>query len=486
MAENISVLIVDDISSTLDNLRKLLSFEEDIDVVSTAVNGREAIDECKRLHPDIVEMDGIQATEALAAEAPNSPVIIMSVQGERDYLRRAMQSGAREFLIKPFSGDELVASIRRVHQLEQRKETYSRGAAGSAPAAPARPAKKPAATPQAGPPAEPAEAPSEAAAGAQEEAVEAGVEEATVPAAAVASNGAGVAEASEAVVEEAEVEPADAPEAPAPVEAPRALRTVPGELIVLYGGKGGVGKSVLAVNLACAISRETGAHVALVDLDLQFGDIGVLLNLPQSQSIADLVQEIDQMDADFIRDVMPMGPADIRVLPTAPSPELADLVGPEHVVAILAQLRVMFDFVVVDTSSHLGDVTLAALDAATRIMLVSTLSIPAVKNAKLALRLFETLSIPTSNITLVLNRSEAHTEFNKESIESNLKFPVAIQIPHDPRTVVNSINRGIPFVVTNPEAEASQRIRELVGMLQAEGAEAPAGQGRGRRRFGRR
>jgi pilus assembly protein CpaE len=302
----------------------------------------------------------------------------------------------------------------------------------------------------------------------------------------VASHGAGVAEASEAVVEEAEVEPADAPEAPAPVEAPRALRTVPGELIVLYGGKGGVGKSVLAVNLACAISRETGAHVALVDLDLQFGDIGVLLNLPQSQSIADLVQEIDQMDADFIRDVMPMGPADIRVLPTAPSPELADLVGPEHVVAILAQLRVMFDFVVVDTSSHLGDVTLAALDAATRIMLVSTLSIPAVKNAKLALRLFETLSIPTSNITLVLNRSEAHTEFNKESIESNLKFPVAIQIPHDPRTVVNSINRGIPFVVTNPEAEASQRIRELVGMLQAEGAEAPAGQGRGRRRFGRR
>src|SRR2546429_4225867 len=135
MSELIKVLIVDDIVSTLDNLQKLLSFEPDIAVVGTAVNGKEGVEQVKKVAPDIVLMDvnmpimdGIQATEVLASEAPNSPVIIMSVQGERDYLRRAMQSGAREFLIKPFSGDELIASIRRVHQLEQRKETYSRGA----------------------------------------------------------------------------------------------------------------------------------------------------------------------------------------------------------------------------------------------------------------------------------------------------------------------------------------------------------------------
>ena len=140
MADNIRVLIVDDISSTIDNLKKLLSFEDDIDVVGTATNGREAVETTKQLGPDLVlmdvnmpEMDGIQATEVLATEAPNSPVIIMSVQGERDYLRRAMQSGAREFLIKPFSGDELIASIRRVHQLEQRKENYSRSAPASLP-----------------------------------------------------------------------------------------------------------------------------------------------------------------------------------------------------------------------------------------------------------------------------------------------------------------------------------------------------------------
>src|SRR2546427_2161808 len=131
MSEPIKVLIVDDIASTLDNLQKLLSFEPDIQVVGTAMNGKVGIEQAKKLAPDIVLMDvnmpimdGIQATETLAQEVPNSPVIIMSVQGERDYLRRAMQSGAREFLIKPFSGDELIASIRRGYQLEQKKESF--------------------------------------------------------------------------------------------------------------------------------------------------------------------------------------------------------------------------------------------------------------------------------------------------------------------------------------------------------------------------
>ena len=132
----IRLLIVDDIASTRDNLRKLLGFEEDIEVIGTAGDGKQGLEEAHRLLPDIVLtdvnmpiMDGIQLTERLAQELPASPVIIMSVQGERDYLRRAMQAGAREYLIKPFSHDELVAAIRRVHQLEEKKGTFARAAA---------------------------------------------------------------------------------------------------------------------------------------------------------------------------------------------------------------------------------------------------------------------------------------------------------------------------------------------------------------------
>lgn len=472
MAADIQVLIVDDISSTLDNLKKLLSFEDDIKVVATATNGREAVDAAKQVHPDVVlmdvnmpEMDGIQATELLATEAPGSPVIIMSVQGERDYLRRAMQSGAREFLIKPFSGDELIASIRRVHQLEQRKENYNRSATDAEPAT-AVPPEVPAPAPDAvAPTPEAAAAPPDAPV----------VEPAAVEAEVVAE----VAAAASLTPEPEEAVPPSA----------GALRTTPGELIVIYGGKGGVGKSVIATNLACGIAKEVGARVALVDLDLQFGDLGVLLNLPQSQSIIDVVENIDQADVQYITDIMAEGPAGVRVLTTPPSPELADLVSPDHVQRILTTLRTTYDFVVVDTSSHLGDITLSALDMASRILLITALSIPAVKNAKLALRLFETLNIPPERITLVLNRCEAHTEFNKESIESHLKFPIAVQLPHDPRTVVNSINRGLPFVVSNPEVEASQRIRQLVASLLPQRVAreaAPQGGRRGGLRFGRR
>ena len=469
MANGIQVLIVDDISTTLDNLRKLLAFEEDIEVVGTAGTGRDAVAEAKRLHPDVVlmdvnmpEMDGIQATEIMASETPESPVIIMSVQGERDYLRRAMQSGAREFLIKPFSGNELVASVRRVHQLEQRKETYSRAAVAT-----------PVPAPPEAPPVEARPAPLS---------VEA-------PPEAVAA-----AEAPPVETADAEAPPAEAPveaeperEAALPNEATAAPAQVYGEQVVFYGGKGGVGTSVLATNLACVLAQETGARVALVDFDLQFGDVGVLLNLPQTQSISDLVDAIDIVDQDFIGDVMSTGPAGVRVLPAATSPELADLVTAEHVQKILGLLRTMFDFVVVDTSSHLGDITLAALDTASSVILVTAPSITSVKNAKLALRLMESISIPISAITLVLNRCEAHTEFNNDSIESHLKFPITIQVPHDPRTVVNSINRGDPFVVNHPEVEASQRVRQLAAHLLPEkiATRTPPPRGRGLL-FGRR
>jgi pilus assembly protein CpaE len=394
MSEPIRVLIVDDIASTLDNLQKLLSFEPDIQVVATANNGKEGVDQAKKHAPDLVLMDvnmpimdGIQATETLAQEVPGSPVIIMSVQGERDYLRRAMQSGAREFLIKPFSGDELIASIRRVYQLEQKKESFIAKTAGGA--------------------------------------------------AAVAT----------------------------PPDGPSPRRPEQGQVFFFYSGKGGVGKSLIAANLAVSMANETKGKVALVDLDLQFGDIGVLLNLDHSQGITDLIENIDHMDPEFIREIMVDGPYGIKVLLTPISPELADLVTVDHVRRIFGELRKIFDYIIVDSSAHLGEINLEVLDHADKVVVVTSLSIPAIKNTKLALKIFDSLSIPPDRVVLLLNKSDAHSEFNKESVEANLRFPIAGQIPNDAKLVINSINRGNPFVTTHPESEISQRIRELVAKL---------------------
>lgn len=397
----IRVLIVDDIPSTLENLQKLLSFEDDIEVCGTASDGRRAIEEARRLEPDIVlmdvnmpQMDGIQATELLAQEAPASPVIIMSVQGERDYLRRAMQAGAREFLIKPFSGDELIASIRRAHQLEQKKGTYLVRTAGP---------------------------------------------------------GDGTATAPQ--------------------------RTQRGEVFMVFSGKGGVGTSIVACNLAVALAMETGARVALVDLDLQFGDVGVLLNLDHTKSITDLAEAGDQLDAEYVNEVMADGPEGVKVLVAPTSPELADLVTVEHLRSIMEELRKAFDFIVVDTASHLNELNLEILEMASKIVFLTALNIPAIKDTTVTLKVLNSLEIDSDRILVAVNRFDAHSDFNREQIEQNLRFRIALQIPHDPKVVSASVNRGAPLVVASPESDISRVLRDLVSRLVpvAESAQPGAG-----------
>ncbi|MGH2498642.1 MAG: response regulator, partial [Candidatus Limnocylindria bacterium] len=128
--EKIRILVADDIAETRENVAKLIGFEPDMRIVGLAEGGKEAVAIAKRERPDVIlmdinmpDLDGIAATEIIASAVPESPVIMMSVQGEQDYLRRSMLAGAREFLTKPFSSDELVSAIRHVHDLERQKRT---------------------------------------------------------------------------------------------------------------------------------------------------------------------------------------------------------------------------------------------------------------------------------------------------------------------------------------------------------------------------
>jgi len=146
--DKIRILIVDDIADTRENLAKLIGFEPDMEVAGTAGGGQEAVNLAKKERPHVIlmdinmpDMDGITATEIISNTVPESPIIMMSVQGEQDYLRRSMLAGAREFLVKPFSADELINSIRHVHELEKvRRARY-------APAGPAVAAASPVAAP---------------------------------------------------------------------------------------------------------------------------------------------------------------------------------------------------------------------------------------------------------------------------------------------------------------------------------------------------
>jgi pilus assembly protein CpaE len=149
--------------------------------------------------------------------------------------------------------------------------------------------------------------------------------------------------------------------------------------------------------------------------------------------------------------------------------------------------------VIVDTSCHLADFNLEVIESAQHILVVTALTIPAIKDAKLALKVLESLTVDPSAVLLVVDRSDSHSDFNKDSIEQNLRHSVGAQIPYDPRVVGDSINRGIPFVTSSPESDISRSIRELAGALVPSGGQ-PVGAGvaagkpddkRKRRIFGR-
>ncbi len=409
----IRVVVVDDIASTRENLKKLLAFEDDIEVVGTAGDGRSGIDVTRQLSPHVVlmdvnmpGMDGITATETLAVESPSSPVVIMSVQGERDYLRRAMQSGAREFLVKPFTGDELVASIRRVYDMEAKKGSYlPRPPLGGAP--------------------------------------EGGGE----------------------------------PKAPC-------------QVCLVLSGKGGSGKTFVAINLAAALRHETGGRVCLVDLDLQFGDVGVMLNLDHAKTITELVDNEGGLDWEFVDDVLADGPEGLRVLLGPFSPEFGDLVRAEHVRAVVDVLRREFDYVVVDSGSQLSEATLEAIELADQIVVVGSLTIPAIKDTRLMLKMLESLKVDPSRVLVAVNGHDAHAVYDAQSIERNLHFPVRLQLPSEPRLVGGSIHRAIPLVISHPDSEVSLLFRNLARSLTPSGSElAPVkveAKPAGGRRFGLR
>jgi pilus assembly protein CpaE len=396
--EQIRILIVDDVAETRENLRKLLSFAPDMEVVGAAASGEEGIEMAKQFQPHIIlmdinmpGMDGIAATEVILQEVPMTQVVVLSVQGESDYLRRAMLAGARDFLTKPPSGDELMGTIRQVY------ETGKKRAAVVAPT-------------QRG-------------------------HQATMP-----TTGD--------------------------------KQKHRGDVIAVYSPKGGVGCTTVAVNLAIALQQQIGTSqkVGLLDANFQFGDVGVMLNLTASRSIADLVAQLDAIDDDMLSSALSAHGTGIKVLLAPPHPEAAETLmvpssdggmgGVSALRPVLDLMRQEFDVIIVDLWSRVDDMTLSILDAAALIVLVVTPTIPSIKSARLFLEVASKLGYPTNNIALVVNRADRRSGIRAEQIAQAL-IPVAAQIPLDDQAVMAATNRGVPFALQDPNRPIAQGIREL-------------------------
>ncbi len=392
--EKIQVLIVDDIAETRENIRKLLQFEADVEVVGAARSGKEAIELAKETDPDVVlmdinmpDMDGIAATENIRRISPNTQIVILSVQGDPNYMRRAMLAGARDFLTKPPTIDELVSAIRRAGAMAQE-------------------------------------------------------EKAKVPAyisGGVGTGGRGTG----------------------------GLPLSTGKIITVYSPKGGTGSTTIACNLAVTL-HNAETQVVLVDGNLQYGDVAVFFNEQERHHVADLAARAEELDLEVVEDVMiTHAESGIKILAAPPRPEDAESVDGDQFTLLLEFLRKIYPYVIIDGPSVLNEIGLSAFDISDIIVLITTQDIPSIRNARMFLDLTKVLGIENQRVLIVMNHYDKRIGITPDKVSESFKTEVSAVIPYERRTIVPSINRGVPFMLVDknksqPVARAMLDLAEVV------------------------
>jgi pilus assembly protein CpaE len=306
------------------------------------------------------DMDGISATARVLSEVPYAQVVILTVQDDPDYMRKAMMAGAHDFLTKPPALDDLINAVQqagKVAHQEKRKASQAHFAtSGHSPALSSR-----------------------------------------------------------------------------------------GKIISIYSPKGGSGCSTIAVNLAATLHNEE-TNAVLVDANLQFGDIADLFKLQSEHSILDLALRTGDLDFQMVEGTLVAHESGIRIM-AAPGPEQADQVHSELFVEVLEYLRDLYPYVLVNTTSQLSEITLAALEISDLLIVVAIQDIPAIARVRKFADTLKLLNINPKRVVVVLNQFDKRSDLNQEVIEKSIRQPIRVTIPKDVRVVLPSINRGLPFML---------------------------------------
>lgn len=364
----IKILIADDIEETRNVIKKILNLENEFfEIVGEASNGEEVLKFLSKVKPDIVLMDinmpilnGLEATEKITNMFPTVTVIIMSVQAESEYLKKAMFHGAKEYIIKPFNYEVLVNTI--ITTYEKYKDRAITGAC---------------------------------------------VEE-----------GLSTARQSNA------------------------------KIMTFFSSKGGVGKSVLALNSAVTLSKEYRKKTLLIDLDLQFGDISMLVNKYAQKNILDVVED-GQLDSyEGIKPYLYAFNENFHILFAPTKPEAAEYIGKDSIEKMMKIFKKHYDLIIIDTGINFNDSTLHILDISEIILFVSTMEIVALKNTKLGLGVMQSLGYDKDKVKLIINNFTTKYGIGKAEVEGAFREGIFAMIPEEEKTVRISVNTGQPFCDT--------------------------------------
>jgi pilus assembly protein CpaE len=391
MADKIKVLIVDDIPETRENIRKLLQFDVSIDVIGFASSGKEGVEKALSLKPHVVlmdinmpDIDGIRATEQIREKDATIQVIILSVQNEADYMRRAMFAGVRGFLPKPPNIDELTNVIHKAGEIsiEERQKKDAE----------------------------------------KEVLTQFGL--------------TGKLSLGEKA-----------------------------NIVTVYGAKGGVGRSSVAANLAIGMNVEPH-DVLLIDLNMIYGDIPFLFKEQGKNNITNLADQSANLDDDVVQGVIIENiKTGVDILAAPVRQEMAEEMSPQQLTDIIEFLSFRYKTIVIDTETVITDYVLTVFDMSDVVVLLTTQDIPCIKNTRLFLDLAIALGISRNLFSLVMNRYDRRRNISPERVAANFKMDMVAVLPMDDKTVLPSIDRGEPYMVSSSDSLIGNAIKELVSEI---------------------
>lgn len=216
-----------------------------------------------------------------------------------------------------------------------------------------------------------------------------------------------------------------------------------GQVISVFGAKGGTGKTALAVNLALALNR-SGYKTAILDLDLQFGNVRVAIDVQPKRTLAELMQEEGEYTPELVASYMESAQG-VAVMCGPEQPEYAELVSAEGITRVIKSLQQIYDYIVIDTGRRLDDQTLTIMEMSQPVLMVTAPDLASLRNARKFMDVMQNLGL-SHRVQLVINNPQPTRYLDNLEIERTLKKKALLELPYDAKTLASSLDRGNPVV----------------------------------------